>query len=140
MLGLFDFTLWTGSHIFRNSNIHNKRSKGSYRKVRKIQMLLLWLNHKNQVKWSNHHFFRWISTAYNTVYYIIKLGVFFHPLGKTDMLRNNGSFMFPINSFIFCSLIILATTSSSAQEFPEFQKESGIWTWGGGLPRCNWSC
>ena len=34
--------------------------------------------------------------------------------------------MFPIHSFIFCSLIILATTSSSAQEFPEFQKESGL--------------
>ena len=33
--------------------------------------------------------------------------------------------MFPI-SFIFCSLIILATTSSSAQKFLEFQKESGI--------------
>ena len=34
--------------------------------------------------------------------------------------------MFAIHSFIFCSLIILATTSSSAQEFPEFQKESGL--------------
>ena len=34
--------------------------------------------------------------------------------------------MFPIHSFIFCSLIILATGSSSAQEFPEFQKESGL--------------
>ena len=34
--------------------------------------------------------------------------------------------MFPIHSFIFCSLIILATASSSAQEFPEFQKESGL--------------
>ena len=34
--------------------------------------------------------------------------------------------MFPIHSFIFCSLIILATTPSPAQEFPTFQKESGL--------------
>ena len=34
--------------------------------------------------------------------------------------------MFLIHSFIFCSHIILAPTSSSAQEFPEFQKKSGL--------------
>ena len=34
--------------------------------------------------------------------------------------------MFLTHSFIFCSLIIRATTSSSAQEFLEFQKESGL--------------
>ena len=42
------------------------------------------------------------------------------------MLWNNGSFMFPTHSFPFCSRVILATTSSSVQEFPEFQKESGL--------------
>ena len=42
------------------------------------------------------------------------------------MLWNNGSFMFPMHSFIFCSLIILATASSSTQQFPKFQKESGL--------------
>ena len=60
------------------------------------------------------------------LYYIVILGVFFPSIEQTDTLRNNGSFMFPIHSFSFCSLIILATTSSSAQEFPEFQKESGL--------------
>ena len=34
--------------------------------------------------------------------------------------------MFQIHSVIFCSLIILITTSSSAQQFPEFQKEFGL--------------
>ena len=98
MLGLFDFTLWTGSHIFRNSNVHNKRSKGSYRKVRKIQMLLLWLNHKNQVKWSNHYFFRWISTAYNTVYYIIRR--FFPSIGQNQYVKEQWFIHVP-NKFIY---------------------------------------
>ena len=34
--------------------------------------------------------------------------------------------MFPMHSFIFCSLIILATASSSTQQFPKFHKESGL--------------
>ena len=73
-------------------------------------------------------FFQLNFTVSNTVHYIILLywAFFSHPSSKTDTLRNNGSFMFPKHSFIFCSLIILATTPSSVQEFPEFQKESGF--------------
>ena len=55
--------------------------------------------------------------------------------------------LFQIHSFIFCSLIIPVTTSPSAQDFPEFQKESGLGVMDyrtvteavKSLSDCNWS-